>query len=341
MRKYTSVSELQALFSASTASAAFGTAIETGLLWLLAETPMDGPAVAEALNIPSKRCHYWLQFLSALGILDRDGAGYTTSALTRAAILETHSQESWRHLAVDERERAEGVLNLGLYIREPGSIWAAQGMPYSRDYVEKMRSSYERAREFTRMLYELHQRLASDLAEIIDLFGVRRLLDVGGGSGVVSMALLRKDPSLTATVVDQDNVCIAGREIAEENGLAHRISYQPADLMTDDFPAGFDMVLKCDVGLYSVGLLRRMWASLNPGGVLVVAENLSPEENLAPEARIAWTFIDSLEDPDFTVPTIGQLQEQLTEAGFEPLPGVHTLSTGRVVIQARKGTDLR
>lgn len=39
---------------------------------------------------------------------------------------------------------------------------------------------------------------------------MRRLMDLSGGSGVVSQALLQRHPELTAAVVDIANVC-AGR----------------------------------------------------------------------------------------------------------------------------------
>lgn len=113
-------------------------------------------------------------------------------------------QESWMHLALDERERSAGVHNLALYIREPGSAWAAQGQVEPRDYVEKMRRDPTRARDFTRVLFEVHPSLGYKLAEMLDLTGVQRLMDAGGGSGVVSMALLRKHPGLIATVVDKE-----------------------------------------------------------------------------------------------------------------------------------------
>jgi len=61
-----------------------------------------------------------------------------------------------------------------------------------------MKVDPDRAREFTRMLYEVHQYLGNELATLLDLTNVRRLMDVGGGSGVVTMALLQKYPDLTA-----------------------------------------------------------------------------------------------------------------------------------------------
>jgi C-methyltransferase len=324
------------LMFAAAASAALGTAVETGLLWLLAEEPLDGAGVAQALHIPSRRCFYWLQLLASLGILDWIPGGYVTSQLARDAFLDSRSQDSWQHLAIDERERSAGVHNLARYISEPGSVWKAQGLTEPRDYVEKMARSLDRAREFTRMLYEVHQRLGEELAAYLDMTGVQRLMDAGGNSGVVSMALLRQHAELLATVVDIENVCIAGREIADETGLADRIAYLALDLRHDDLPAGFDMVLLCDVGLFGEALFRRLLSSLNPGGRLVIVNHFASAEDAAPTSRLVWTFIDSLEDPDFSIPTIAQVRADLVQAGFKPLPGERTLFDQRVVIQAQK-----
>jgi len=336
MKQLNTKEEIYGLLYASTPSVALGTAIETGLLWILAEKPLDGAGVAQALNIPLKRCHYWLQILHLLGILENNSGGFAPSALVREAILDVHSQESWQHLALDERERSNGVQNLPLYISEPGSIWTAQGLPKPKDYVEKMRVNPERAREFTRMLFEVHQHLANQIAELLDMTGVQRMMDLGGGSGVVSMALLRKYPALSATIVDIENVCIAGREIAEEEGLSDRISYHPADFATSEFPTGFDLVLQCDVGVYFMALYQKLWRSLKPGGRLIFVEHFSSAENSAPATRVEWTFLDSLHNPDFCFPTAAQVKAQLTEIGFEILPDQHTHSFGWIVLQARK-----
>lgn len=336
MKKLSTKEDVDGLLYSATASAALGTAIETGLLWMLAERPLDGASVAETLGIPGKRSFYWLQLLEKIGMLENGPNGYTPSNLARKAILEARSEDSWKHLVLDERERTAGVSNLALYIRDPGSIWAAQGLPAPKDYVEKMRNSPARAREFTRMLFEVHQPLAKAVAELLDLTEVHRLMDLGGGSGVLSMVLLRKYPALHATVVDIENVCIAGREIAAEEGLADRISYHPAEFASDEFPAGFDMVLKCDVSVFGVWLYKKLWQSLKPGGRLVFVDHLSPTENFAPLTRVEWTFLDSLDDPNFSIPTYAQVQSMLIQAGFQVLPEQHILGSGWIVLQARK-----
>lgn len=336
MKKLITKDDVYELLYASTATAALGAAIETGLLWMLAEKPMDGEGVAQALNIPSKRCYYWLQLLHSLGILETVPQGYAPSALARTAILDTHSRESWQHLALDDRERTACVHDLSLFIREPGSIWAAKGLAEPKDYVEKMRASPERAREFTRMLFEVHQQMANQITELLDMTGVERMMDLGGGSGVFSMKLLQKYPALTSTVVDIENVCIAGREIAQEEGFSDRIYYHPADFVGGQFPVGFDLVLQCDVGIFGLELFQKLWHCLKPDGRLIFVEHFSPAENYAPLTRLEWAFLDSLNDPNFSFPTLNEVRVQLVQAGFDVSNEHHTFGSGWTILQARK-----
>ena len=59
------------------------------------------------------------------------------------------------------------------------------------DYFQRLQEDPAYAAQFTRKLYEIHRPLAEHLADMLDLEGINSLLDLGGGSGVVSLALLR------------------------------------------------------------------------------------------------------------------------------------------------------
>ncbi len=316
--KPTTVDDVLDLMDESFASAALGTAMELGLFWLLETKPLDAQGVAHALGIPPRRCYYWLQLLCRTGLIEEDSERYQPSSVARRAILEVYSRESWTLLAEEARERLPGLCGLPLHIRasEAASDTPERAFP---TYLDKMAKEEDRARRFTRMLYEIHQPLADELTGLLDLGGVNRLMDLGGGSGVVSLALARRYPGLCVTVVDIDNVCAAGREIAIENSLDDRVIYHPADFLRDELPSGYDVVLECDVNVYSEALFHKVWHSLNPGGRFVIIDHFAPAEGAAPPSRMHWAFEKSLTDPDAVFPTAAGVRDQLTSAGFRIL----------------------
>jgi SAM-dependent methyltransferase len=341
--KPTDADDILDLLDAAFPAAALGAALELGLFWLLETRPLHADEVARELGIPSVRCRYWLQMLSGAGLLEQNADGFSPSSAARSAILGTYSWDTWALLASEASERLPGLCDLPRSLREPDSAWEVMGLT-RRMYVEQMREDAERARRFTRMLYELHRPLADELANCLDLSGVDRLMDLGGGSGVVSLAFLRRHLRLRATVVDVPNVCVAGREIAAENSLGDRLSYHAADFLRDELPSDFDMVLECDVNVYTVPLFLKVRDSLNAGGRFVIVDQLAPAEGVAPAARVHWALEGSLRTPSFQFPTAAMIQADLREAGFRDLteralpsaPGSCSKMTGgMVVIEAR------
>lgn len=322
------------LLGSHIASAALAAALELRLFWMLEEQPQTVDGVAQAIGIPSNRCLHWLELLTEMGLLQRRSGAYSPSSKARTAILEVYSPETWELLAQEARERYPAGTDLALHIRQSGSVWAAQGMR-APDYVAQMMESLARARRFTRMLYEIPRPLAEELAGALDMTGVQRLMDLGGGSGVVSLALLRRHPDLTAVVVDIANVCTAGREIAADTPVAGRITYHAADFLCDELPSGFDMVLECDVGIYSEALFRKLRAALNPHGRLVIVDKLARPGLALSLPCLSHAFQASLENPDFTIPTVAELQADLVRAGFQPV-SEEVLPGGEVVLQAHK-----
>lgn len=306
------------LMDVSFHSAALGAALELGLFWLLDEQCLDAEQVARELTIPLKRCHYWLQLLGRVGLIEDGPQGYEPSTTARTAILEAYSRETWKLLAEEARDRLPGLCDLSTCLREPGSAWDTLGLT-PRMYVAEMKEDPDIAGRFTRMLYEIHRPLAEELAGFLDLSGTERIMDLGGGSGVVSLALLRRHPELNATVVDITNVCNAGREIAAECSLAERITYHPADFLRDELPTGFDLALECDVNVYSEALFRKVRHSLRRGGRFVIIDEFAPSEEAAPPSRLHWAFEGSMRDPDFSFPTSTTVKALLEKAGFQIL----------------------
>ena len=328
-------------------SGVLGAAMELGLFWLLAEKPLSTTDVSKSLNIPLNRCHHWLRILCELDLLKNDTEGYAPSSLAQKAILNALSQETWVFQAGEYRESALFVRDLALNIGNPMSDWQTRNLTPA-DYLQQIQDDPSYAARFTRKLYEIHLQLAEQLAKMLDLRGVKSLLDLGGGSGAMSLALLRKQEKLTCVVVDFENVCRAGREIASENKLENRITYLAADFLQDELPAGYDMVLLCDVGSFDEILFGRIYDVLNPKGHFVIVDKFSPDRTSAPPSRLSSAFLDSLVSPARTVEftTSDAVQTLLIQTGFQdisatPVPHKDNLpwNIDWIMLEARKITN--
>jgi 3-hydroxy-5-methyl-1-naphthoate 3-O-methyltransferase len=236
------------------------------------------------------------------------------------------------------------VQDLAVNISKPMSAWQVSNLTPA-DYFQQIEKDPLYSARFTRKLYEIHRSFAEQLANMLDLRGVKRLLDLGGGSGVVSLALLRKRDELTSVVVDVESVCQAGRVIASENKLERRVTYLAADFLQDDLPTGFDMVMLCDVGSFSEILLRRIHNALNQKGRLVIVDKFAPSKTDVPPSRLLSAFLTSLESPAQSVDyvTTGVVQTRLQQAGFRdvsatPVPHNDDLpwNIDWIMIQAQK-----
>ena len=113
------------------------------------------------------------------------------------------------------------------------------------------------------------------LQALPEFAGARRLLDLGGGPGLVAIAAAMAHPALQGEVFDfADTVAIAEQHIRQA-GLQRRLSVRAGDLDQDPLGEGFDLIWCSSVlhfvhdPLVSLGKIR---AALRPGGVLVCAQ---------------------------------------------------------------------
>ncbi len=330
----TTTDDVKELLGMYIASAALGTAVELRLFWRLAEEPAGVARVSQEYDIPFDRCRSWLELLTGLGFLEKRDMTYAPSPATRTAIMKAYSPETWTLLAQETREQYPTGLDLTHHISHPESVWEARGLE-PPDYVARMAKSPERAQRFTRMLYEIHGPLAEELVQALDMSNVIRLMDLGGGSGVMSLALLKRHPNLAAVVVDIANVCDVGREIAGKSSVANRIAYHAADFLKDELPVGFDMILECDVGIYTEELFRKLHAVLNKEGRLVIVDRFAQPGHQPSLQRLMDVFISSLGTHGFSTATDNEVKGLLIQSGFHNI-SMQVLESGNVIIQAHK-----
>jgi hypothetical protein len=179
---------------------------------------------------------------------------------------------------------------IGLEVESPGvltmverlcSNWPAGTHPKEegtafiyREGVESAMEKEEAARRLTLALAGRARNVAPLLAQRHPLPQARVLLDVGGGTGLYSIAFLQHNPHLRAIVWDRPEVLKVAAELAAEHGVPDRLECKPGDMFQDAVP-GADVVLLSNV-LHDWdvpecrALIQRCAAMLPRGGQLLI-----------------------------------------------------------------------
>lgn len=119
----------------------------------------------------------------------------------------------------------------------------------------------------------------------------QRLLDLGGGPGLVAIALAEQRLDLQGVVFDFPETVAVAAENIMARGLGHRLSTRGGSLATDDIGSDHDLIW-CSSVLHFVpdieAALRKILAALRPGGVLVAVHAELPKEQGGARSVVPW-----------------------------------------------------
>jgi len=146
-----------------------------------------------------------------------------------------------------------------------------------RDDLPSAMEQADSARHFTLALAGRAKNVAPVLAARVPLNDARLLVDVGGGTGIYSIACLQQNPRLRAVVWDRPEVLKIAGEFAVEHGVSDRLELCAGDMFVDAVPAGADVLLFSNI-LHDWNvpecetLIGRCAAALPKGGRLLIHE---------------------------------------------------------------------
>ncbi len=179
---------------------------------------------------------------------------------------------------------------------------------------------------------------APALVAALDLAGVRRVLDVGGGSGGHAIALARAVPAIRVDVLDLADVVPLTERYVAAAGVADRVRTRVGDLNADDFGTGYDLVLISAICHMNgpdenADLLRRAARALAPGGRVVVLDHILAADRTAPVAGAIFAVNMLVNTPAGGSYTEAEYFAWMRDAGLAdvthvPMPGPTGLVVG-------------
>lgn len=312
--------DVESLLKMYISSSALQLSLIVGLFYDLENNPQTVEQISKRYDIPHHRTQHWLNLLKELDLLEQLDEKFYPSSVATSAILKPYSKESWALLADGAHNRYLAGYNLVKHISHPQSVLKDQGVEFPNWFASILENKVY-ARDFTMTLYERHFEFAEEFAKFYSMAGIKKIMDIGGGSGVMSLALLKINPELHAVVIDVENVSTVGREIADNSEVGNRIEYKAIDYENEPLPSGFDAILLCDsVGIPKPEFSEKLNKSLNPGGRVVYVHNLDSESswfnydgmNIGFQ-RVNNIFLNSLCSPSMRLKSVDDLKSALRD----------------------------
>jgi len=169
----------------------------------------------------------------------------------------------------------------------------------------------------------MHRRAGAQAIEVtdaLDLSQVKRVLDVGGGSGAFIMEFIKHNPEMTGVVFDlpkivpitekylnersdhsqpplqrEEKIRHPGSEIGDRRSeirnplspISNRIYVMAGDYLKDSFGSGFDLIfMSAIIHINSPEenrlLVKKGATALNPGGQLVILDHIMSHDRISP-----------------------------------------------------------
>lgn len=251
------------------------TAVELGVFTQLRDGPRRSADVASALGTHRRATDRLMNALVAMGLLRKDGDLFANGETAARHLVRggqaymgniEHSLHLWEYWSRLTEAVRTGTVAERTRIAERGEDWGEAFM--------------------AAMHYRALGQAPGDV-NLIDFHDATRVLDVGGGTGVYAMAMLKVKQDLRATVFDLPAIVPITQRYIEAAGLSARFDTVAGDYHVDELPAGYDIVfLSAIVHSNSfeenIRLIANCAAALNPGGTVIVQDFIMDEDRTTP-----------------------------------------------------------
>ncbi|HXY07980.1 MAG TPA: methyltransferase [Terriglobales bacterium] len=155
-------------------------------------------------------------------------------------------------------------------------------IPIDRDGTAKW------TQDFIAAMQRIAKERAPHVVKALGTSGVRRVLDLGGGSGAYSIAFAKACPEVRCEILDLPEVVPLAAEYISRAGVPAQVSLRAGDMLRDDFGSGYDLImLNAICHMFSEDqnqdIFRRAHHALAPNGRLIVQDFILNPDKTGPQ----------------------------------------------------------
>lgn len=249
---------------------------ELNLFSILSRMPLSAQEVSDRIRGELRAITILLDALAAMGLLIKHGETY----LCAPSVSPFLSDDSPR-----------SVLPMVLHMAHLWKRWSrltgvSMGVGDRENSAAPFRDADE-MRSFIGAMHVIAEPRAQEIVAAVNPGEAKTLLDVGGASGTYTVAFLKNNPEMKATLFDRPEVIEMARERFEKGGVLDRVTLVSGDFYEDEFPDGHDFafvsaIIHQNSPEENLDLYKKAFRSLNKGGRIVIRDHVMEEDRIHP-----------------------------------------------------------
>ncbi|MEP6925927.1 MAG: methyltransferase [Pyrinomonadaceae bacterium] len=288
------------------------TLVELKIPTLLQAKPLSLEAIARETKIHPRALDRLLNAAVALGVLEKlDDKTFQNGELSAKFLIEKTEDFLGSQMSFYRENSYQNWIKLTEKLRE----W----QPGADD--EQSSDEEDQDADTLPPQHNLALLVGKALGRAFDFSDFKKMLDVGGGTGAMSLGICEVNEHLQATVWDLAKVLETTAKFVKESKLQDRVKTTPGNFKKDALPKSFDCILLAN--LLSVAsektnrkFLKQIYDALPAGGVCLISGWILDDTRTAPEAAVLFCLEDIINQVPDVERTENVYREWLEEAGF-------------------------
>jgi hypothetical protein len=298
----------------------------------LSKHPLDFTGICEQFKIQPRPADVMLTLFKSYGFIREDNGIFSLTGLSKEYLNNGSFWDLSQYVgSLKDRPICLSMLDVFKFGRpanwagnKDGNEWklSMENPQFAESFIDGMNS---------RGTY-----LAKGIAKKINMSKYKRLLDIGGGSGIYSVVFLSEFNRLSATVYDKPPVEQIAQYCIKKHGLESRMNTIGGNFFTDGIPTGYDVhFLSHTLHDWNEGqveeTLKKSYLSLNEGGVLIVHDAHVNRDKSGP-VSIAEYSVLLMYSTEGKCYSTGEMENILQRVGFRKFQHIPTILNRSIII---------
>jgi len=301
-------------------------ALKLGIFDLLQESTLAAPAIAASICADASATERLCYACVSLGLLKEEKGEFSLTPASAQYLCRSSETSMAGYILYSNDVLMDLWSHLEDAVREGTHRWN-QSFAFAGPLFDSFFPTDEAMRTFIMGMHGFGTLSSPAVAQAFDFSGFRTVLDLGGATGHLTVALCERYPQLQGLVFDFPGVLRVAEEQISHSGARDRIRCVSGDFFRDEFPAA---------DLHAMGRILHDWneakvrqligksfQALPSGGALLLAEKLLDDDKHGP-VPAQMQSLNMLICTEGRERSLPEYSELLRQAGFAEVTAVRT-----------------